>query len=298
MKTFIQSIKRTPYQSLASFMILYFTLFMTVFFFTLTSFFSSMLSYVETRPQVTVYFESTTQLEQINQLKQAILQSQKAESIKYVSREEALKIYKTSISRDEPQLQELVSAETLPASLEISAKKPVYLKEIAEFLQKQPGVDEVVFQKNIVDRLHTLTTVLRAIAMGIFAFLLFTSIIVLITTTAFKIALKKDEIELLDLLGASKFYIRKPFLQEGMMFGLVSGTLAFATFFGTFFALKPFLSSYLRGIPDLSFYGLNHLQLFVWPPSLAFIALSYVLTVAFGIIIGLLGNYFATSKYI
>lgn len=298
MKTFIQSIKRTPYQSLASFMILYFTLFMTVFFFTLTSFFSSMLSYVETRPQVTVYFESTTQLEQINQLKQAILQSQKAESIKYVSREEALKIYKTSISRDEPQLQELVSAETLPASLEISAKKPVYLKEIAEFLQKQPGVDEVVFQKNIVDRLHTLTTVLRAIAMGIFAFLLFTSIIVLITTTAFKIALKKDEIELLDLLGASKFYIRKPFLQEGMIFGLVSGTLAFATFFGTFFALKPFLSSYLRGIPDLSFYGLNHLQLFVWPPSLAFIALSYVLTVAFGIIIGLLGNYFATSKYI
>lgn len=298
MRSFVQSIKRTPYQSLASFMILFFTLFMAVFFFTLTSFFSSLLSYVETRPQVTVYFESTTQLEQINRLKEAILQSQKADSIKYVSREEALKIYRTSISRDEPQLQELVSAETLPASLEISAKKPEYLKEIAAFLQKQPGVDEVVFQKNIVDRLHTLTNVLRGVSAGIFAFLMFTSIVVLVTTTAFKIALKKDEIELLGLLGASKFYIRKPFLEEGIFFGLVSGTLAFATFYGTFFAVKPFLSAYLGSIPNLSFYGLTHLQLTVWPPSLVFIILSYTLTVAFGMIIGLLGNYFATSKYI
>ena len=66
---------------------------------------------------------------------------------------------------------------------------------------------------------------------GIFAFLMFTSIVVLVTTTAFKIALKKDEIELLGLLGASKFYIRKPFLEEGIFFGLVSGTLAFATFY-------------------------------------------------------------------
>ncbi len=298
MNSFIQSIKRTPYQSLASFMILFFTLFMALFFFTLTSFFSSLLSYVETRPQVTVYFESTTQIDQINRLKEAIMQSQKADSIKYVSREEALKIYRSSISRDEPQLQELVSAETLPASLEISAKKPEYLKEIATFLQKQPGVDEVVFQKNIVDRLHTLTNVLRGVSSGIFGFLMFTSIIVLITTTAFKIALKKDEIELLDLLGASKFYIRKPFLKEGVFFGLISGTLAFATFFGTFFALKPFLSSYLGSIPNLSFYGLTHLQLTVWPPSLFFIILSYILTVAFGMIIGLVGNYFATSKYI
>ncbi|MGB4966244.1 MAG: permease-like cell division protein FtsX, partial [Microgenomates group bacterium] len=223
---------------------------------------------------------------------------QKADSIKYVSREEALKIYRTSISRDEPQLQELVSAETLPASLEISAKKPEYLKEIAAFLQKQPGVDEVVFQKNIVDRLHTLTNVLRGVSAGIFAFLMFTSIVVLVTTTAFKIALKKDEIELLGLLGASKFYIRKPFLEEGIFFGLISGTLAFVTFYGTFFAVKPFLSAYLGSIPNLSFYGLTHLQLTVWPPSLVFIILSYTLTVAFGMIIGLLGNYFATSKYI
>lgn len=297
MMSFIQSAKRTPYQSLASMLILFFTLFMALFFFTLTSFFSSMLSYVETRPQVTVYFNTTTKLDQINRLKDAIIQSQKASSVKYVSQEQALKIYR-DLNRDNPQLLELVSADTLPASLEIYAKKPEYLSEIATFFQKQPGIDDVMFPKNLVDRLHTLTNILRVVSTGIFAFLLFTSIIVLITTTAFKIALKKDEIELLDLLGASKFYIRKPFLQEGMFFGFVSGTAAFALFYGVFFGLKPFLSSYLIGIPTLSFYGLNSLQLFVWPPSIAFIGLSYLLIVSFGVLIGLIGNYIATSKYI
>lgn len=297
MRSVIQSAKRTPYQSLASLLILFFTLYMALFFFTLTSFFSSMLSYVETRPQVTVYFNTTTKRDQINRLKDAIIQSQKAISVKYVSQEQALKIYH-DLNRDNPQLLEMVSADILPASLEIYAKKPEYLTEIAAFFQKQPGVDEVSFQKSIVDKLHTLTTVLRAISTGIFAFLLFTAIIVLITTTAFKIALKKDEIELLDLLGASKFYIRKPFLQEGMFFGFISGTVAFVLFYGVYFALKPFLTSYLIGIPTLSFYGLNSLQLFVWPPSIAFIGLSYLLTITFGMVIGLIGNYIATSKYI
>lgn len=298
MRSFFKSVKRTPYQTLASFMILFFTLFMALFFFTLTSFFSSMLGFVETRPQVTVYFDTTTKPEQINRLKDAIIQSQKASEIKYIDHATALKIYKDSISRDVPQLQEMVSADILPESLEITAKKPEYLPEIASFLEKQPGIDEVVFQKNIVDRLHTLTTVLRAVSTGLFVFLLVTTIIVLITTTAFKIALKKDEIELLDLLGASKFYIRKPFLEDGIYSGLISGTLAFIIFYGAFFALKPFLITYLTGIPSLSFYGLGHLQLFVWPPSVAFIALSYGVTIFFGMGIGFIGNYFATSKYI
>lgn len=297
MRSFLDSAKRTPYQSLASLLILFFTLFMALFFFTLTSFFSSMLSYVETRPQVTVYFNTTTKTDQISRIKDAIVQSQKALSVKYVSQAQALQIYR-DLNRDNPQLLEMVSADILPASLEIYAKKPEYLTEIASFLKKQPGVDEVNFQKSIVDKLHTLTTVLRSVSTGIFAFLLFTSIIVLITTTAFKIALKKDEIELLDLLGASKFYIRKPFLQEGLFFGFVSGTASFVLFYGAYFSLKSFLTAYLIGIPSLSFYGLTNLQLFVWPPSVAFITLSYVLTIMFGMVIGLLGNYIATSKYI
>jgi cell division transport system permease protein len=297
MKEILTSIRRTPYQSLSSFLTLFFTLFLSLFFFNLTSFFNGTLSYVETRPQVTVYFKDEVSEKDIFNLRDKISSSGKTLSIKYISKEDALKIYK-ELNKNNPLLLEMVTADILPASLEIYANKPEYLSQIAEFLKKQPGIDEVVYQKSIVEKLISLTTVLKRISIFILLFLLVISVIVLMTTTAFKIALKKDEIELMTLLGASKKYIRRPFLYEGLFFGFISGTSAFIIFYLIFLYFNIFLKSYLAGIPRLPFYNLASLNLYVWPPSLNFIALSYLAIIIFGSGIGLLGNYFSTSKYI
>ncbi|OGK55182.1 hypothetical protein A3H80_05060 [Candidatus Roizmanbacteria bacterium RIFCSPLOWO2_02_FULL_37_19] len=297
MKDIFVSIKRAPYQSLGSFLILFFTLFLSLFFFNITSFFYGILSYVETRPQVIAYFDVQTKEKDILTIKEAIGKTGKTSSIKYVSQKEALQIYR-QLNKDNPLLLEMVSANILPASLEVYAKKPVYLVEIAEFLQKQEGIDEVNFQKMIVDKLVTLTTILRRISTGLFIFLIFITIIVLITTTAFKISVKRDEIEVLQLIGASKWYIRKPFIMEGLFFGFSSGTIAFALFYLVFFYFQPFLSSYLTGLPKLGFYNLTNLNIYVYPPSIEFIALSYVLIIFFGMMIAFVGNYLATSKYV
>lgn len=293
----IRSIKRTPYQSLASFLILFFTLFLSLFFFNLIAFFYGMLSYVEAKPQVTVYFQTQTPEDEIFKIRDEITAGGKASEIKYVSKSDALNIYK-ELHKSNPLLLEMVSADILPASLEIYAKKPEYLSEIAEYLKHQKGVDEVQFQKNIVEQLLKLTNVLRKVSMFIFAFLLFMSFIVLMTTTAFKIALKKQEIELLNLLGASSFYIRKPFLLDGIFFGFLSGTFSFIIFYLIVLYFSPFLQSYLAGIPKLSFYNLESLGLFVWPPSANFIAFTYLIIIFAGMLIGLIGNLLATSKFI
>lgn len=297
MSDLLSSIRRTPYQSLASFLILFFALLLMIFVFNLTGFFSGILSYVETRPQVIAYFNVGTSEKNILTLKKTIEKSGKASEVVYISQDKALKIYK-ELNSDNPLLLEMVSANILPASLEVYATKPEYLSEISHFLDKEQIVEEVSFQENIVDRLLTLTTILRRTAAGLAIFLVFISIMVLMTTTAFKIALKKEEIDLMQLLGATKFYVRKPFLIEGVFFGFISATTAFVIFYALYALFLPFLSSYLTGIPALSFYGLSNLGLFVFPPSLLFIALSYILAVFFGITIGLIGNYLSTSKYI
>lgn len=297
MREVIKSIKRTPYQSFASFLILFFTLSLSLFFFVLVSFFYGILSYVEAKPQVTVYFQTDTGEADIFKIRDTVASSGKTSSVRYISKKEALEIYQ-ELNKDNPLLLEMVSEEILPASLEIYTKRPEYLSEIAEFLKKQPGVDEVVFQKNIVDTLLSLTNALRRVSMFIFIFLIIITVVVLMTTTAFKIAAKKDELELKRLLGASKFSIRLPFLAEGVFFGFVAGTVAFGLFLAAFFYLQPFLKSYLTGIPNLSFYNLDRFALYVWPPSLNFIVLSYLFVVFFGAAIGLVGNFFASSKYI
>ena len=297
MTDIITSIRRTPYQSLTSFLILFFTLFLSLFFFNMTSFFNGILSYVETRPQVTVYFQDKVEESDIFKIRDEVSATGKTTSIKYVSKDEALQIYK-DLNKNNPLLLEMVTAEILPASLEVYATKPEYLSQIAEFLKKQNGIDEVVFQKNIVDKLVGLTTVLRRISVFVLFFLLIISVIVLMTTTAFKIALKKDEIELMTLLGASKSYVRKPFLLEGVFFGIASGTLAFLFFYLIFLYFNTFFKSYLAGIPTLPFYNLGGINIYVWPPSLNFVLLSYFAVILFGAGIGFVGNYISTSKYI
>lgn len=297
MSDILKSIRRTPYQSLGSFLILFFTLFLSLFFFNLTSFFHSMLAYVETRPQVIVYFDVNAEEPDILNIKETIEKSGKTSSVTYVSQNEALKIYQ-DLNKDNPLLLEMVSAQILPASLEVYATKPEFLAEIAQDLESESIVDEVNYQEVIVEKLVTLTTVLRHVAIGLFVFLLFISMTVLLTTTAFKISVKREEIEVLQLIGATKWYIRKPFLLEGMLFGFVSGTIAFVLYYALFLYFQPFLLSYLVGIPRLPFLNFDWLNLFVFPPSLEFVALTYGIVVVFGMMIGLVGNYLATSKYI
>lgn len=296
MKAIWTSIRRTPYQSLAAFSVLFFTLFLSMALFVTVMFLTGLLGYVETRPQVTAYFQVKTAESDIFKIREELISSGKALSIKYISKQDAYGIYKT-LNKDNPLLLEMVTADILPPSLEIFAKKPSYLPEIAAYLKTQPGIEEVNFQKDIVDRLLTLTSIVRKAAIVFFVFLIFMSTLVLTTTTLFKIALKKDEIELMRLLGASGFYIKKPFLLEGVIFGIVASSIAFLIQAGMYLYAAPFLSSYLRGIPDLNL-NLIIYQLPVWPMNITFVAATYGLSLVFGIGIATVANLLATEKYL
>jgi cell division transport system permease protein len=281
---------------MAAFMVLFFTLFISTTLFMTLSFFDALLGYVETRPQVTVYFQTKADQTQILKVRDELMNTGKVSSVKYVSKEEAFQIYK-QLNKDNPLLLDMVSSDILPPSLEIYAKKASYLSELATFLKTQPGVDEVHFQKDIVDRLLTLTNIMRKGTLLLFSFLIGMSVVVLTTTTLFKIALRKEEIELLRLLGASSFYIRKPFINEGLFFGLFANICSFLIIGGTLLYFSPFLNSYLRGIPTLN------LNMFVynaqvWPINIPFMAITFCLAAAFGMGIALVATFIATDKYL
>lgn len=296
MKDLIISIRRTPYQSLAAFFVLFFTLFLSIVIIFSLSLLYSFLGYVETRPQVTVYFRAQTNQNEVFKVRDALISSGKVLSVKYISQKDAFKIYQ-NLNKNNPLLLEMISSNIFPSSLEIYAKKPVFLPEIAEFLKKQRGVDEVDFQKIIMERLLTLTNIVRKAALAFFIFLSLTTLINLFTITHFKVALKKDEIELYKLLGASNFYIKKPFLAEALLFGLLSGITAFATFAGVLFGFAPYFSNYLNGINQLSV-NLNFFELIIWPLNISFLIFIFVIVNLFGIITSTFASFLATQKYI
>jgi len=296
MKDIITSLRRAPYQSLTAFLVLFFTLFLSLTFFIILSFTNGILSYLETRPQVTVYFQTKTPENNIFKIRDELAKSGKTLSIKYISQKEAFQIYK-ELNKDNPLLLEMVTADILPPSLEIYAKKPIYLPEIAEYLKKQGDVDEVQYQKDIVDQLLSLTNILRKGGLIFFSYLVLMSIIVLMTTTLFKIALKKEEIELLRLLGATNSYIRRPYINEGLFMGFTASSLSFLILMSLILYFYPFLKNYLIGVPNL-YIDIFITKITVWPLNPSFFGLIYGLSLIFGCVIAAFSSFLATKKYL
>lgn len=296
MNDMITSLRRTPYQTFAALSILFFTLLMSGLIFVSLSFIQGLLGYVETRPRIIVYFQIKADEKEIFAVRDKLKESGKTKDIKYVSKAEAYNIYK-ELTKNDPLLLEMTSADILPASLEIDAAEPEYLPQIAELLKNQPGVDEVQFQKDIVDNLLRLTSNIRRISVVFFGYLSFVSIIVLTITTSFKIALKKDEISLLKLLGASDLYVRKPFIKESVSLGILAAMGANVVIVVLLISLNSLLNGYLNGIPTLTatYFGVG---LQVWPFNIAFILATMVVTTFFSIIISLIASLSATNRYL
>lgn len=296
MNEVLTSLRRTPYQTFAALSILFFTLLLSGILFISLSFIQGLLDYVETRPRVIVYFQIKATEKEIFAVRDTLKDSGMTSDVTYVSKNEAFKIYK-EFTKNDPVLLEMTSPEILPASLEIDAKEPTYLPQITKLIKNQPGVDEVQFQKDIVDNLLRLTSNVRMTTMVFFGYLFFVSVIVLTITTSFKIALKKEEIGVLKLLGGNNYYIRKPFIQESVFLGFLATTAASVVIIGMLMSIQSFLGGYLNGIPALGV-SLMGLSLQVWPFNLAFGLVTIFVIALFSLIITLSASLSATNRYL
>ncbi|RPJ04866.1 MAG: ABC transporter permease, partial [Spirochaetaceae bacterium] len=231
--------RRSPYQTLAAVVTMFVTMLLAGFFFLASAGSSLTLGYFESKPQITVFFTDTATSADAESLKKTLDGTGKVSSMKYVSKDDALVIYKEQ-NKNDPLLLEMVTADILPASLEVSAKDPTFLHELEPVIKATAGVEEVVFQKDVVDTLLAWTNAVRwvgGILVGLFAI---NSILIVMTVIGMKIALKREEIEILNLVGASPWYIRLPFIVEGGIYGLAGAFVSWIIISILLIALQPF----------------------------------------------------------
>lgn len=250
-QTVAKYIRRSPYQSIAAIMIMSLT-FLTIAVFSIITIISvRVINYFETRPQLSVFFKQDATAEDINVLRTQLTQTGKSKSIKFVSKDEALSIYKQQ-NKDDPLLLDLVTSDILPSSLDVQANDASYLSDLASVAKKSKAVDEVVFQKDIVDTLIKFTNGLRQIGLVIIGILLVVSIFVILTIIGIKITVRRDEIEIMKLIGATNWFIRTPFLLEGMFYGAIGAFVGWAVSYGVlFFYATPKIENFFGGVPVL-----------------------------------------------
>jgi cell division transport system permease protein len=182
------------------------------------------VNYFESRPQLTAFFKDGVEQSEVQSLQKQLEATGKASTIKYVSKEEALKIYQKQNEKD-PLLLDLVTADILPASLEVQPKQAEYLPQLAQIVKGSTVVDQVVYQEDIIKTLVSWTNAFKKVGVGLIAVLIFESLLVIITIIGIKIAVRREEIEIMRLIGATNWFIRAPFLIEGMLYGVLGAIL-------------------------------------------------------------------------
>ena len=221
----LQHIVRNAWQSFLVVLILTVLLTMGQLFAVASVASDRILTYLENQPQVTVFFKDQIDGDQILQIKKELEKDPKIENVAYISKEQAFEIYKSQ-HRNEPELLEFVTPDILPASLEISATQVTYLSTIAEQFKTNQFVERVIFQQDLVDEMMSWTKAARfggAILLGI---LIIISVGIILIVVANNINTFSREIEIMRLVGASAWYIRWPFLLDGMLFAVMSATFA------------------------------------------------------------------------
>jgi cell division transport system permease protein len=186
---------------------------------------------VRSRVVVDVYVkESATQLQQA-ELKQALESTGNVKSVEFISKGEALARAEEKNPRAFREGAELLGSNPLPASFRVTPEDPDRLGEIVQSLEQngQPqfaAIDEVRDREEDTDKILSATGLVKALTAGLAVLLLFASIALIANTIRLSIFARRREVEVMKLVGATNWFIRWPFVIEGVIVGFFGGLLA------------------------------------------------------------------------
>lgn len=239
--------RRSPYQALAATMAMALTFFVSSIFIILIIGGQIVLSYIEQRPQVIAFFKDDTTQIKIDDIIATVKNTNLTKDIKFVSKEEALAIYRER-NKDEPLLLESVSADFLPASIDISVQRAQDIEQITKVVKDQKEVERVITPENLVAQLVKWTKTLRAGGIIFVTTLMAISFLIIIMVVGMRIAIRREEINIMNLVGATKWYIARPFFLEGALYGVIGSSIAVLFIYGLLLFYSPNIQEFLGPI--------------------------------------------------
>ena len=179
-------------------------------------------------PSVTLYLDRELTEVAARTLAEQVAEQEPGSRIVYVDREQALQRLRVELGELGGALDGLAE-NPLPASIEVTptgALPPGEVRAVASRLAKVPGVAGVEFGREWLDRLEALGRTVRALGAGGLLLVLAAAMLVVANTIRLAVYARRDEIEIMKLVGATDAYVRAPFLLEGALQGLFGALLA------------------------------------------------------------------------
>jgi len=246
-KSTIKLLRRSPYQALAAALAMSLTFFVASIFVVLIIGGQLVLNYIEQRPQVIAFFKDDVNETKINEIIASVKSTGLAREVKYVSKEEALAIYRER-NKDDPLLLESVSADFLPASIDISVRKAQDIEQITKVVKDRPEVERVITPENLVEQLVKWTKTIRLGGIIFVATLMSVSFLIIIMVIGMRIAIRRDEVSIMSLVGATRWYISRPFFIEGALYGILGASIAVILVYAALLFYSPKIQDFLGPI--------------------------------------------------
>jgi len=250
------------------------------------------LENLEKKIDISVYFKLETLEEEILGVKSQLEELEEVDSVSYISQEEALIKFKEKHKDNPILLQSLEELEINPleASLNIKAKETSQYASINQFLESvyyQDVIDKVNYMQNkeVIDKLSEIILDVKTAGLGLT--ILLALIVFLVTFNSIRLAIysSREEIGVMRLVGASNWFIRGPFIVEGIFYGIIATIVTLAILYPIFYFLSPKISGFLP-IGDIFAYFQANLLSFL------------VLLLGIGIILGGFSSLIAVRKYL
>jgi cell division transport system permease protein len=191
---------------------------------------------------------------EVNALNRALRDDRDVRSFRFLTKEDAYKEF-TRLFHDQPDLVQTTDASALPSSFRVAPAKAELTETVAARYSAQPGVDEVKTASKEVKKLLSATNWIRTAFIVIFFLLLAASLFLIVNTIRLATFARRREIEVMKLVGASNWFVRIPFMLEGLVQGVIGAAFAFGAVYG----LKEVISNAIARNSDFSrgFYVAN-----------------------------------------
>ena len=229
---------RNGFVSLSAILIMTITLFVIACIMAAGAALQATLKSLTEKVDVNVYFITTASEDQVFDIRKSIESLPEVASVEYISRDVALANFRERHRNDQLTLQALdeLGVNPLGASLAIHAKDTSQYESIAKFLEKSPAatapaegriIEKVNFFQNkaAIDRLSEIISTSRTAGMTAALILGFASILIAFNTIRLAIYTARDEIGVMNLVGAERWYVRGPFVVSGILYGTTSGVI-------------------------------------------------------------------------
>lgn len=245
--TALTTIRRSPYQALISILILAVTFFVAYSFSAFLVGSKVVLDHFQTQPQVLAFFELDTELSTIESVADEMESKSYVNAVTIITQEEALELYQDD-NKDDPLLLELVTADILPASVEVSGTNIGSLEQIRTDLESFDTVEDVEYQEDVISTLSSWINTLELTGLILTAVLASISFLIIMTIIAMKANAQKHKIRVMRMLGATKWYIKAPYMFEGMIYGFVGAIIGWTTMFAALLYMTPTINYILDTI--------------------------------------------------